>query len=201
MLQAALIALGLGMDAMSVSAAIGVTWNGPRQKFRLAWHMGLFQLLMPCIGFALGRPLASMLSNWGTYVASGLVFALGVKMLYEVIKEHPGAVAEGIEHAQERAMGRGGKDPTKGWSLVVLSVATSLDALVVGFSLSLKQTSSGIGPWVYVLQSSVIIGLVAAAMALAGVVIGKRLGKALGKWGETVGALVLIGLAISFLML
>ena len=184
------MAVGLGMDAMSVCAAVGVRWHGPRQKFRLAWHMGLFQFLMPILGWLVGRQLAGLLHAVGTYVAAGLVFAVGVKMLYEALKSHPGATAEGAAHATEHA---GSSDPTRGWSLVVLSVATSVDALVVGLSL-------GIGGATHIGWVSLTIGVVAAGMSLAGVALGRRVGQALGRPAEIVGAVVLMLLAVSFLL-
>lgn len=188
------IAVGLGLDAMSVCMALGVRWHGPRQKFRLAWHMGLFQFLMPVIGWAGGMQLASLLEAYGRFVAAALVFGVGAKMLYEAIKGHVGEVAEGVEHKMESAASaRRDPDPTRGWSLIALSLATSMDALVVGFSLGLK----GQVIW----MPSVVIGLTAGAMALSGVVLGRRLGQALGRWAEIAGALVLIALAVSFLWL
>jgi len=207
------IAAGLGMDAMSVSASIGVRWHGPRQKFRLAWHAGLFQFLMPIAGCLAGSEMATLLASVGAYIASGLVFLVGAKMLYEAVKSHPGAAAEAAEHAMEHEGGVAGKgdrhqigekhadlepvpisrDPTRGWSLIFLTVATSLDALVVGFSLGLKGQTN-------ILWPSLVIGVVAAAMSLAGVVIGQHAGKALGRWAEVVGAVVLMLLAVSFLV-
>lgn len=190
--EALAVAVGLGMDAMSVSMGIGVTWNGPRQKFRLAWHMGLFQFMMPVLGWLAGKQLAGVLATYGAYVAAVLVFAVGGKMLYEALKSHPGAVAEGIEHEAEH-LAHKPKDPTKGWSLMVLSVATSLDALVVGFSLGLQ----GQAIWL----TSLIIGVVAAAMALAGVTVGQKIGERFGKPAEIFGAVVLMLLGVSFLWL
>jgi len=185
------MAVGLGMDAMSVSAAVGVRWHGPRQKFRLAWHMGLFQFLMPVLGCLAGNELAGLLKSVGTYVAAALVFGVGAKMLFEACKSRPGAAAEGVEHAVEH--GGEPRDPTRGWSLVVLSVATSLDALVVGFSLGLRGATS-------VWLASAVIGLVAGAMALTGVTIGQRVGSAFGRRAEVAGAVVLMALAVSFLI-
>jgi putative Mn2+ efflux pump MntP len=206
------MAVGLGMDAMSVSASIGVRWHGPRQKFRLAWHAGLFQFLMPIAGCLAGSEMATLLKSVGTYIASGLVFLVGAKMLYEAVKSHPGAAAEAAEHAMEHEGARGDRhqsggqlaasepvppttvrDPTRGWSLMVLTVATSLDALVVGFSLGIKGQTDIWWP-------SMVIGVVAAAMSLAGVAIGQHAGKALGRWAEVVGAVVLMLLAVSFLV-
>jgi len=177
------IAVGLGMDAMSVCMAVGVRWHGRRQKFRLAWHMGLFQFLMPVLGWLAGDRLAHLLRSVGAYVAAGMVFAVGVKMLWEAVRSRPGAAAENSA----------GKDPTRGWSLMVLSVATSLDALVVGFSLGLR----GHAIWL----ASVLIGLTAGAMALTGVILGKRIGAALGRPAEILGGLVLMGLGVAPLWL
>jgi len=179
------IAVGLGADAMSVCVAIGVRWHGPRQKLRLAWHMGLFQAVMPILGWLAGSHLAGLLRSVGSYVAATLVFAVGLKMLLEAIRSHPGGVAE-WEQRRLHA-----KDPTRGWSLVALSVATSIDALVVGVSLGLR----GGEIWV----SSLIIGLVAAMMALTGVALGKRIGRAVGRPAEIAGAVVLLVLAVTFL--
>ncbi len=187
------IAIGLGMDVFSVSMAVGVRWHGRRQKFRLAWHAGLFQFLMPLIGYALGSRLAGVLSRWGGYIAAALVMAVGAKMLIEAIPSRPGATAEGLEHTVEKGLHLA-SDPTKGWSLVVLSLATSIDALVVGFSLGIKE---GAAIW----QASLLIGVTASLMALAGVVVGRRVGKVLGRPAEIVGGVVLIGLGIVFLWL
>jgi putative Mn2+ efflux pump MntP len=190
------IAIGLGADAMSVSAAVGVKWNGPGQKFRLAWSMGLFQFLMPMAGWAVGQSLAGMLHHVGTYIAAALVFAVGVKMLYEAWRNHPGRVVEAEEEALEKALHRHPKDPTRGWSLMVLAVATSLDALVVGFSLALKGISGFSSIWLPCVE----IGIVAAVMSLIGVLLGQYVGKAIGRPAEFLGALILIALAISFLL-
>jgi len=194
-LEVLAIAVALGLDAMSVSAAIGVRWHGPRQKFRLAWHMGLFQFLMPVLGWLGGAQLASLLDKIGSYVAAALVFAVAGKMLYEAVKSHPGAAEQAVATApaEATATATSRPDPTRGWSLVALSVATSLDALVVGFSLGLKGASSIVWP-------SLVIGVVAAAMSLAGVMVGKSLGDRFGKPAEIAGAVVLMLLAASFLV-
>jgi len=186
-----LLAVGLGMDAMSVSMAIGVRWHGPRQRFRLAWHMGLFQFLMPILGWWAGKALAGVLEAVGTYAAAALLFAVGAKMLYEALRSSPGAVAERAEHLIGKELRRKQLDPTRGWSLLGLSVATSIDALLAGVSLGIA------GGAIFV--RSLVIGVVAGLMALAGVAMGKRLGRALGRPAEIVGAVILMGLAVSFL--
>jgi len=187
---------------MSVCMGIGVRWHGPRQKFRMAWHMGLFQFLMPVLGWAIGTEMAGVLRTWGTYLAAALVFGVGAKMLYEAVKSHPGDVAERAEHAAEGTLHIKPKDPTRGWSLVFLSVATSLDALVVGFSLGLRpgeHDRSLLDP--RILTASLIIGLVAATMALLGVIIGKTMGQKFGKSAEIIGAIILMALGVSFVVM
>jgi len=193
MTETVLLAVGLGMDAMSVSAAIGVRWNGPRQKFRLAWHMGLFQFAMPILGWLAGRQLAELLAAAGGYIAAGLLFALGGKMLYEALRSRPGAIGQETEQAIEHALHVKRRDPTRGWPLLALSVATSIDALVAGISLGLKGRA--------ILAASVVIGVVAALMALLGAMIGQRVGKAMGKPAEIAGAIVLMALGVVFLWL
>jgi putative Mn2+ efflux pump MntP len=182
------------MDAMSVSAAIGTKWHGPRQRFRLAWHMGLFQFAMPLIGWALGSTVAARVASYGKWLAAALVAIIGLKMLYEAIESHPAAVAEEAEHAAERIVHVHPKDPTRGWSLMVLSVATSVDALVVGFSLA-------VGGDALIWLPSLVIGVTAGAMSLLGVMAGRRFGKALGRPAEIVGAVVLLLLAVGFVVL
>lgn len=193
-----MMGLGLGMDAMSVSAAVGVKWHGPHQKFRLGWHFGLFQFLMPVAGFAMGKPLASILSSYGKYAAAVLVFGLGAKMLWESIRSHPGAVAEKVDDAEERMLQKMGKDPTKGLSLIAISIATSLDAMVVGFSLGIRSEAAF--TWSHLLYDATIIGLLAALMALIGVNIGQRAGQILGRPAEIAAAIILMLLALSFLL-
>ncbi len=185
------LAVGLGADAMSVAAAVGVRWHGPRQRFRLAWHMGLLQFLMPLAGYAAGQQVAGLVAAWGAWIAAALVFGIGAKMLLEALRSHPGIVAERTAEWEEDHFHR---DPTRGWSLMVLSVATSLDALLVGVSLGLE---GGKGIW----AASVLIGLVAAGMVLAGIALGKRLGRRIGRPAEIAGGVVLMALAVTFVAL
>ena len=197
--EAMVTGLGLGMDAMSVAAVIGMKWNGPHQKFRLAWHMGLSQFLMPCIGYAMGQPLASHLSIYGKYAAAALVAALGAKMLLECARSRVQDTAEEALSSEPRPAEPIGPDPTRGFSLIAISVATSIDAMVIGFSLSLRGRNAF--SWDHLIYDATIIGLIAALMALIGANVGQSMGTRFGRTAETVGACVLILLAISFLAL
>ena len=174
-----LMAAGLGMDTMSVSAAIGVKWHGPRQTLRLACHLGFFEFSMPIIGWAAGMRLAGLLRHWTPYVATALIFAVAAKMLYEALRRRPGEVEEMVEHRAEQLVGKlahvQAKDPTKGWSMIALALATSLDSLLVGLSVGIK---GGVSIW----TASLTIGVVAASMSLLGVAIGRRAGRPWARW-------------------
>ncbi len=79
-------------------------------------------------------------------------------------------------------------DPTRGWMLVTLSVATSLDALAVGFSLALEE--------VMLWRAAVVIGLVAGVLSMIGILFGGRLGTRWGRWARLAGGCVLIAFAL-----
>ena len=173
------IALGLGMDAFSVAVASGVSLGKVthRQAFRLSFHFGLFQFAMPVLGWFAGVLVAEQIRGIDHWVAFGLLSVIGARMLWEAFDSGEDVVS---------------KDPTRGASLVMLSVATSIDALAVGLTLAV------IG--VPVLVPSVVIGLVAANMTLIGLHLGKHAGRALGNGMEIAGGLVLIGIGLKILL-
>ena len=119
------IAVALAMDAFAVAVATGVSLKHVsfRQTFRLSWHFGLFQAIMPVIGWSAGLTIRSFIEQYDHWVAFGLLAFVGGHMIKEAFQPE-------TEKIQK-------KDPTKGWSLVMLSVATSIDALAVGFSMSM----------------------------------------------------------------
>jgi len=168
------VAIGLAMDAFAVAVATGLAVERVthRHHFRLGFHFGLFQFLMPVLGWFAGKTVTGHIQTFDHWVAFGLLSFVGGKMIWEAIGSH--------EHGSTRA------DPTRGWSLVTLSVATSLDALAVGFSMA----ALGISVWL----PSVVIGLVAGAMTIIGLSFGRRLGEAWGRWAEVAGGLVLLGI-------
>jgi putative Mn2+ efflux pump MntP len=169
------IAVALALDALAVALGVGSILSPVkgRQAFRLSFHFGLFQFLMPLLGYSAGSALSLWVGRWDGWVAAGLLFVVGLRMIYESV------AGDGQERETKR-------DPTRGVSLVVLSVATSLDALAVGVSLALLKCSI----WVPVL----VIGVVAALFTLGGLWIGARAGKRLGPLAEVAGGIVLIAI-------
>jgi putative Mn2+ efflux pump MntP len=174
------IAVGLAMDAFAVAVATGLTLDEvtARHKFRLGFHFGLFQFLMPVLGWAAGNEVVGYIRAYDHWVAFALLSAVGGKMLWESREPRK-------ERQQQRT------DPTRGWSLLTLSVATSLDALAVGFSMGALRVS--------VWTASVVIGLVTAVLTVLGLSFGTRLGGRWERWAEAVGGLVLLGIGIRIL--
>lgn len=174
------IAIGLAMDAFAVSIGAGLTLKtvDARQTFRLAWHFGLFQAMMPVLGWLAGLSIASWIAPVDHWIAFGLLAVIGAKMIYEALKDADGDAPR--------------SDPTKGWSLVLLSVATSIDALAVGLSLALLNVD--------IWYPAVVIGLVAGAFTAVGMQLGTRFGALLGRRMEVVGGVILIAIGVQILV-
>ena len=176
------IAVALAMDAFAVAITVGISLKtvSARQTFRLSWHFGLFQALMPTLGWALGSALRTFVDSYAHWLAFALLAAIGTNMLRE-------AFSLGDDEGETR------QDRTKGLTMVMLSVATSIDALAVGFSMSLLQISI-IGP-------AIIIGIVAAAFTITGMHLGKKVAsfQRLSLYAEIMGGLVLWLIGINIL--
>ncbi len=174
------IAVALAMDAFAVALATGLAlsvMNG-RHLFRLSFHFGLFQALMPVIGWMAGMTIQKWIAAYDHWIAFSLLAFVGGKMILE-------AFAEDDEDELVR-------DPTRGWSLIMLSVATSIDALAVGLTLAMLSISV----WV----PSLVIGFVAGVLTVVGMLLGRRIS---GIWGQRVeifGGLVLCGIGIKVLL-
>jgi manganese efflux pump family protein len=175
------IACALAMDAFAVAIVAGLTLNPMtrRHVFRLAFHFGLFQALMPTLGWAAGTAVHGYIAAFDHWVAFGLLVFVGGRMIH-------GAVA-GSEPQPA-----GPNAPTSGWSLVLLSVATSIDALAVGLTLAMIGAT--------ILVPALVIGLVAAAFTTTGMALGRRIGAAWGKRVEVVGGLILIAIGVKIVV-
>ena len=139
-----LLALALSVDAFSVAVALGGRYGSARQRFRLSFHFGLFQGLMPALGGLAGWGLRTLVASWGPWLAAGLLGAIGLRMIVLAWRE---------EMAEERAAN---VDPTRGWSLLGLTVATSIDAFAAGTSLALAGANLVVAAPVIALTTGVI---------------------------------------------
>jgi putative Mn2+ efflux pump MntP len=173
------IALGLSMDCFAVAIASGFAIRNLRIRhaFILASAFGGAQAVMPTLGWLAGRTLLEVIAPVDHWVAFGLLGFIGAKMIYESFK---------IRAMEE------GRDPLKPSILLVLAVATSIDALAVGLSLSILHTPI-LGPVLY-------IGVVAFGLSFVGVYIGNYMGKAFESKLEALGGAILIGIGLRILI-
>jgi putative Mn2+ efflux pump MntP len=167
------------MDAFAVALGTGAVLSRltGRHLFRLGFHFGLFQALMPVIGWLAGLTIMQWVEAWDHWIAFSLLAIIGGRMIYEAFSDE--------EKTDDR-------DPTKGLSLVLLSIATSIDALAVGFSLSVI----GVSIW----MPALVIGLVAGVLTIAGMLLGGRIGDRWGSRVEILGGLVLIAIGAKILI-
>jgi manganese efflux pump family protein len=172
-----LVALSMAMDAFAVCLIAGALRQagGPRPAFRLSFHFGLFQFIMPVLGWLVGRTIEPLISSFDHWIAFGLLAFVGLRMIFS-------AVRGGEEQPP---------DPSRGWTLVLLSIAVSIDALAVGLSLGVL----GISVW----YPALIIGVVTGVLSLAGLRLGQGVGGRLGKPVEILGGLVLIVIGVRIL--
>ncbi len=175
-----IIALALAVDAFAVALAAGVHLCSAtaRQTFRLAWHFGLFQGAMTLLGWAAGLSVKRFMEGIDHWIAFFLLAFIGIKMIIEAL---------GDSHEKTK------KDPTRGKTLLLLAVATSIDALAVGLSLAVLNVS--------VWFPAFIIAIVATTLTGIGLHLGCFLGSAskVGARAEIAGGLVLLAIGIKIL--
>jgi putative Mn2+ efflux pump MntP len=177
LLETILLAFALAVDAFTVGMAVGLHHRRPRQVFRLAWHFGLFQALMPLLGALAGSTLRRLIEAYSHWVAFGLLALISGRILYAYFRPE-----------ERRVEG----DLTRGWSLIVLSVAVSIDALAVGFTLGVTGAR--------LLLPVLVIGVVAGIMTVVGMLIAGRIRSAIGRHCELLAALVLLGIGVRILV-
>lgn len=211
-------AIGLAADAFAVSVGRGMRWHrfAWRPALAIALTFGAFQAVMPVLGWALGSAFAGQIVAYDHWVAFGLLAAIGGKMIWESRgnlrpageandADEPGtgepAEAEGrptsdlaSRGATPDAMVTTALAPpsVRLGELLVLGVATSIDALAVGVTLGLLDVS--------VALAAVVIGVVTALLSLLGVAIGHHAGRRLRACSELLGGLVLIGIGVKILL-
>jgi|WetSurMetagenome_2_1015567.scaffolds.fasta_scaffold227312_2 manganese efflux pump family protein len=172
-----LLALALSADAFSVGAALGVRYGTRRQIFRLAFHFGLFQALLPLVGALLGTVLLRWVEPADHWVAFGLLWLLGARMIYAASKEQESTARD--------------QDLTRGLSLVGFSLAVSIDALAAG--ITLPATGAPIA--LAVVTFGIVTGLATfAAMRLAA-----SLAARVGRGIEMMAGFVLLALGAKIL--
>jgi putative Mn2+ efflux pump MntP len=185
MISLLFIALSLSLDAFAVSVSSGISIHRlrPFHAVRASFCFGLFQFLMPLAGWYLGSAFASYSEAFDHWIAFALLAFIGGKMLAEALR-HKKAQTVAADTASSNPV----SDVRSLKTLLALSVATSIDALAAGISLSIM----GHGVW----GSAAIIGGVTFLVCLCGFEFGRRIGLALEKWAQVAGGLMLIGIGL-----
>ena len=177
MFSVALIGLSLSMDAFAVSVGSGVSIKDlkPFHAARASLSFGLFQFAMPVAGWYLGTAFAAYIQAFDHWAAFGLLTFIGGKMIWESLR--------GSDSAGDiRSLS----------CLLTLSVATSIDALAVGFSFSILSQ----GIWI----PAAAIGGITFMTCLIGFEFGRRIGAFLEKSAGIAGGLILIGIGVKILI-
>jgi putative Mn2+ efflux pump MntP len=175
-----LLAVGQAMDATAVSAARGLAAPRllPRHAVLVAVFFGGFQGLMPLIGWTIGSRVGPLVQAWDHWVAFVLLSGIGGKMMWESFADQGEAPVE--------------KDLFGLKVMLVMAVATSIDALAVGITLPMLHAP--------LVLSLVTIGVTTALLSVGGLWAGRRFGARLGPRMDLVGGVVLIGLGVTILL-
>jgi putative Mn2+ efflux pump MntP len=182
------LAVGLAMDAAAVSAARGLATPvlRPRHLLLVGVFFGGFQGLMPLLGFLLGSALGPLVQAFDHWIAFVLLVGLGGKMLWEA--------RGGGDDDDKKPDGSGGVEPDLFGlkTMLLLAVATSIDAFAVGVMLPMLEAPL----WL----SVVTIGVTTAVLSMLALLAGRRLGALLGHRLDAVGGVVLVGMGIKILV-
>lgn len=174
-----LISIGLAMDAFAVSISSGVAVKCFRigHALKVALFFGGFQAVMPLIGWLAGLSFREYINAFDHWIAFGLLLFIGLKMIYEAF-----TITDPDKKCNTGNL----------MTLLILSIATSIDALAVGISFSILQVT--------ILQPIIIIGLITFSLSLIGFILGDRIGTRLGKKVDILGGLMLIGIGVKILV-
>lgn len=176
MIEVLILAVALSMDAFAVSIGLGAKKNIPSLALKAGLYFGIFQALMPFIGYLGGKGVLGWIEAYAHWIAFGLLMLIGAKMVYESLQE---GLEEDISTVTNKMM-------------LVLAVATSIDAMAAGFSLTLLDAN----PYIACLA----IGITTFIFSWAGVFIGKRNGTWLESKAGIFGGTILILMGIKILL-
>ncbi len=172
-LEIILIGLSLSMDAFSISIIMGLRNNMWNKGFISSLFFGIFQFIMPILGFYLGNILSERILNYQSYFSAILLIIIGILMTWE--KE----INEQNNYINFK-------------ELFFLSIATSIDALVIGISFSFLQLN--------IIISSIVIGITTFIMCIIGYFLGHLFNQKAHQYANLIGGITLIILGIKILL-
>jgi manganese efflux pump family protein len=174
-----LIAIGLSFDSFAVSVSSGLAKKKIDfyDAMKIAFSLSFFQALMPLLGYWIGVKITPMIRDADHWIAFGLLFILGLKMIRESMRKKDGTETF---------------NPLNVMILVGMSLATSIDAFVVGISFGFLEVN--------IVIALAIIGVITFIISMLGILFGKKTGGKSGKKMEIIGGLILIGIGIKILL-
>lgn len=178
MLEVLILAIALSMDAFAVSIGLGSKKAKSTQTLALlsSIYFGLFQALMPLIGYFGGKGVFGWVESYAHWIAFFLLLLIGGKMIYESIAE---GIEEDIAQITHKVM-------------LMLAIATSIDAMAAGFTLTLLE----VNPFI----ACAIIGVTTSLFSWVGVIVGAKSGVWLESKAELLGGVILIAIGLKFLL-
>jgi manganese efflux pump family protein len=176
-----ILAFGMSMDSFAAALSKGACLKHPtlKEAVRIGIIFGAIEFVTPILGWALGYVASSYVMAWDHWIIFGLLSLLGGRMIIAGLNSDN---SEDCSPPERHGV----------MVLVLTAIATSLDALAVGVGLAFLQVN--------ILTTSLMIGLMTAVMATAGVILGRFIGPILGRWSEILGGLVLIGIGTTILL-
>lgn len=191
-----LIAIGLSMDAFAVSVTNGIIIKDIKMghALKIGLYFGAFQAVMPIIGWLAGSQFEEYIISIDHWIAFVMLAFIGGKMIWEAYGAEDNET-ETVEEMCEVAVSKQNtvcEDPLRIGRLIVLAVATSIDALAVGISFAFLRVS--------IIQSAALIGMITFIICFAGVYIGNKCGCLLKRKAEIVGGLILICIGLKILL-
>ncbi|MBU9809382.1 manganese efflux pump MntP [Rahnella sp. C60] len=177
-----ILAFGMSMDAFAAAIGKGASLHRPplKEALRTGLIFGVIEAITPVIGWGIGLAASQFIMSWDHWVAFTLLLILGIRMIVEAFRKDK-AVEDTLAPRRHGF-----------WLLVTTAVATSLDAMAVGVGLAFLQVN--------ILVMALTIGAATTIMATSGMLLGRFLGAAMGKWAEILGGVVLIGIGTSILV-
>ncbi|WP_088329663.1 manganese efflux pump MntP family protein [Lacimicrobium sp. SS2-24] len=178
MIEVVILAIALSMDALAVSVGLGAKYE--HRRLALGWWVGIYfgvaQGVMPFIGYAAGKGVFGWIESIAPWIACGLLLFIGGKMIIESRQE---GIEEDISQINHRIM-------------FVLAIATSIDAMAAGFSLTLLDVTP--------MLACLLIGVTTFIFSMAGVFIGAKSGTWLESKAELFGGIILILIGLKVLL-
>ena len=195
LLELFLIAVGLSMDAFAVSLCKGLVMDRLRtgDGLLVALFFGGFQALMPIAGYYLASNFAGYIEAYDHWIAFLLLLFIGGKMLWDVYKESHSPQEDTAAEQAAAAENAAVYQPVPLGELVLLAVATSIDALAVGVAFAVL-------PGVHIFSAAAFIGCTTFVLSFIGVVLGFKTGKLLEEKAQILGGLILIAIGVKILL-